>query len=179
VCWRPEPGPSSLAEQGSSHHRLAAGASPGVAKDEGTQMTSKMLNPVQELTAARAEIRDLQLQVHTYQQILDHIPAMILYKGPHAGIRYANQAFRRYYGVADQLPGNMLGGLLSEIDDLQQALSDDDQVLASGALLVIDQEPRIRWDGAVRTFHTIKHPVYDQQGAIIGTLGISDDITGR
>lgn len=142
-------------------------------------MTIQRLDPVQELAAARTQIRDLQLQVHIFRQMLDHLPAMLLYKGPHVGICYANQAFRRYYGVVDQISEGMIGKSLSEIDDIQQALSDDDQVRAGGAPLAIAQEPRIRCDGAVRTFHTIKHPVYDQQGAIIGTLDISDDITAR
>ncbi len=128
-------------------------------------------------TDASERMSDLEEQVALYSQILDAIPDLILYKGPHSHIRYANKAFRDYYAMSMDQLHNMIDAPFNEPDYTLQYIKDDQQVFSTGETLQIE-EPVTRHDGEVNSFSTIKVPI-SGEGATVGTLGISRNISDQ
>ncbi|GAB4211524.1 MAG: PAS domain S-box protein [Roseiflexaceae bacterium] len=124
-------------------------------------------------------IRQLHAQVTMYTQALDSVPDMVLIKGPQSRIVYGNQAFRDYYGMSQEQLRDLIDAPFNAPDHTQQYVLDDAQVFNTGQTLTIAREPVTRFDGAVRFFHTIKSPLYDETGVVAYTVGISHDITNR
>ncbi|MDZ4243026.1 MAG: PAS domain-containing protein, partial [Candidatus Omnitrophota bacterium] len=56
---------------------------------------------------------------------------------------------------------------------------DDAHVFSTGEILDIPEEPVTRHDGTVRIFHTVKAPIFDEEGNVKMTVGVSRDITGH
>jgi PAS domain S-box-containing protein len=59
-----------------------------------------------------------------------------------------------------------------------EALANDLQVIANGASATFDEEVTDP-AGAVRMFQSVKAPLVDREGAIIGMVGVSSDVTER
>jgi PAS domain S-box-containing protein len=123
-----------------------------------------------------SRLAQLEAQVELYASILDEIEDMVLYKGPQSRIMYANRAFRDYYGMSmDELQG-LIDAPFNEPDNTQQYIRDDLQVFSSGQRLEVT-EPVTRFDGTVAMFNTTKVAIRDRAGNIMGTLGISRNVS--
>ena len=125
-----------------------------------------------------AYITQLEQQITLYRAILDEIDDLILYKGPESRIVYANRAFRDYYGMSlDQLQG-LIDAPFNEPDYTQQYIRDDQHVWTTGERLDV-VEPVTRFDGEINTFSTLKVPIRDHTQVILGTLGVSRNISSQ
>jgi len=102
---------------------------------------------------------------------------LILYKGPGSHIRYANRAFRDYYGMDKQQLQDVIDADFNQPDYTQQYIRDDAQVFQTGQTLVIECEPVTHHSGDVHLFATTKHAIRSHEGEIIGTVGISRDLS--
>lgn len=114
-----------------------------------------------------------------YRQMLDAIPDMVLCKGEQSRIIYGNRAFRNFYGMSEAELRGLIDSPINDPDYTQQYVQDDFQVFSTGQTLNIAQEPVTRHDGIVRLFHTIKTPIFNADGAVVQTIGVSRDITER
>lgn len=114
-----------------------------------------------------------------YEQILDSLDEMVLVKGPKSRLLWANRAFRDHYGMTNEGLCGILDAPFSEPDHTQKYVKDDSHVFETGQMLVIPEEPVKRHDGEVHVFRTVKHPQRDLNGNVVGTFGISRDITGE
>ncbi|WP_437313062.1 PAS domain-containing protein [Sorangium sp. So ce385] len=112
-----------------------------------------------------------------YQQILDAIEDMVLVKGPRSRVLWANKAFRELYGMTNAELHGLIDSPRSEPDFTQQYVRDDLYVFETESRLVIDEEPAARHDGAIRTLTTVKSALRGEGGQVIGTVGVSRDIT--
>lgn len=63
------------------------------------------------------------------------------------------------------------------VEHAQAALNDELKVLRSGVPLLAKEEPIVYADGSRAWMSTTKLPLKDQQGNVIGTFGVSHDIT--
>ncbi len=124
-------------------------------------------------------IVSLRAQISIYEQILDTIPDLILYKGPGSHIRYANRAFREYYGMDHHQIHDLIDADFNQPSYTEQYIRDDAHVFQTGQPLLINSEPVTRHTGEVHLFATSKHPIRNQAGAIIGTVGISHDLSNE
>ncbi len=124
-------------------------------------------------------VAELGEQVEMYTQALDFVPAMILVKGPQSRIVYANQAFRDYYGMTMEQLRGLIDAPFNEPDHTKQYLKDDAYVFTTGQVLNIPHEPITRHDGEVYVFHTRKAPIFNAEGQIVKTVGITQNITER
>jgi two-component system NtrC family sensor kinase len=115
----------------------------------------------------------------TYKQILDSLADMVLVKGEHSRILWANRAFREAYGMTDEQMRGLLDAPFVEPDYTQQYVKDDQEVFRTGKTLDIPEEPIHRHDGTILTVHSVKSPVFDQDGKVIKTVGLFRDITER
>lgn len=127
-----------------------------------------------ELMAIALERREAQ-----YRQILDAIQDFVLVKGEKSKIIWANKSFREYYGMNNEDLQGAIDAPFAEPDYTQQYIKDDEQVFLSGEVLEIPEEPVVRHDGVTRFFHTFKTPIFDEEGQVVMTVGVSRDITAR
>ncbi len=108
--------------------------------------------------------------------ILDNITDLVWLKDQGGRIITVNEAFGRTFGLN---PSDLAGKANHEIfppDLADKFQADDEKVMESRTQKRIEEsikkdEKEIRW------FDTIKTPVFDAGGAVVGTVGIARDIT--
>ena len=112
--------------------------------------------------------------------LLDHLPHNIYFKDRASRFVRINRAMANYFKLAD--PAEAVGK--SDLDFFTpehalQALDDEQRILHTGEP-VIDVEEKETWgDGRTTWVSTTKMPLCDEQGRVVGTFGISRDITER
>jgi rsbT co-antagonist protein RsbR len=130
-----------------------------------------------EAAAQRTSTLPRTMLAEIHEQILDACDDMILVKGPKSKLLWANKAFRALYGMSNEQLYGLIDSPVNEPDYTQQYIRDDAYVFDTCERLVIPEEPVTRHDGAVRLFATVKAPLRSARGEVIGTVGISRDIT--
>lgn len=138
------------------------------------------------MTALAMETRDrqraeaaLRESEQMYRQILDAITDMVLVKAPQSRILWANKAFRDYYGMTNEELRDIIDAAFNKPDYTQQYIKDDAYVFNTGHTLAILEEPVTRHDGVVRQFDTIKSPIFNSEGEVVMTVGLSRDAADR
>lgn len=112
-----------------------------------------------------------------FQQVIDAVEECILVKGKKSKLLWANKAFREFYGMTNEQLLGLLDAPFNEPDYTQQYVKDDLYVFETGKPLHIPSEPVTRHDGVVRNFYTVKSPIFEDEGKVSMTVGISRDIT--
>ncbi len=112
------------------------------------------------------------------EAILDNIPDMAWLKDKESRFIAANESFAKACGMAakdivgktdfDCWPKNLA----------QSYRADDAEVMRTGRRKVIE-EPMHDKEGIVTWIETVKTPIFNEKGEVIGTTGISRDITVR
>ncbi|TAG91400.1 MAG: PAS domain S-box protein [Oscillatoriales cyanobacterium] len=123
--------------------------------------------------------KELQDAKQMYQQILDAITDFILVKGPESRIVWANKGFRDYYKMENSELIGIVGNKFEEPDYIQQYILDDARVFNSGEVRQVLEEPIKSGDGEVHYFDTIKSPIFDTEGEVVMTVGVSRNTTER
>jgi len=115
----------------------------------------------------------------TPEQILDTLDAAVYAKDLDGRYTYANAAVQAIFG-AD------LAGIIGKDDsaffDLDQSDAlrrNDREVIANGVAVRREERDIIKETGEERVYLTLKSPVRDGNGAIVGLCGMSIDITDR
>ena len=136
------------------------------------RLNDDLENQVQERTAALSEANAL-LQI-----LLDQMPDHIYFKDAQSRFIRNSRSQAKALGLND--PAEVIGK--SDFDffsHAHQSFEKEQEIIRSGRPL-IDQEERIVWpNGRESWVSTTKAPLRDQAGKIIGTFGISRDITDR
>ncbi len=131
-----------------------------------------------EISERKYAERSLQDTLIRQNAILNNIPDMAWLKDKEGKFLAVNEPFAEACGIApDQLIGK------TDFDfwprDLAQRYVDDDaQVMKTGNRRVIEETLVHAQDRDV-WIETIKSPIYNDEGQVIGTTGISRDITER
>ena len=112
--------------------------------------------------------------------LMDHTPDHIYFKDAESRFTRISAAMARSLGLAD--PSDAVGKTDFDYfpeEQARQAFEDERAVMRSGVPLV-DLEERETWPGGREAWaSTTKLPRIDDNGAIVGTFGISRDITER
>ena len=110
--------------------------------------------------------------------LLEHLPDTIYFKDRESRFIRVNAAMARKAGATD--PETLVGRTDSDLfttEHARPALEAEQRIIATGQPL-IDSEEKETWpDGSISWVSTTKLPLLDLDGAIIGTFGISRDIT--
>jgi PAS domain S-box-containing protein len=132
---------------------------------------------VTEREKAKAALEHERYLLHA---LMDNLPHNIYFKDTTSRFIRINKALARYFGLADA--SEALGKTDSDYfteEHAQQAMADEQEIIRSGQPL-LDKEEKETWpDGHVTWASTSKLPLRSPGGEIIGTFGISRDITDR
>lgn len=115
-----------------------------------------------------------------FAALMDHLPDCIYFKDMNSRLIAVNQAMVRWHGVSG--PQVLLGKTDFDLfldEHANQALADEREILDTGLPLVNIEEKEMWTDGHITYVSTSKMPLRDERGRIIGTFGLSRDITDR
>jgi two-component system, sensor histidine kinase and response regulator len=128
---------------------------------------------------ARAE-RALEQERYLLHTLMDHLPHHIYFKDREGRFIRINRALSRSFGLRDSAEAlGKTGGDYFQAEYAAQALADEREIMRTGQPL-IDREEQQNWlEGATTWALTTKMPLYDEQGGIMGTFGVSRDITSE
>ncbi|HEY0467735.1 MAG TPA: PAS domain-containing protein, partial [Polyangiaceae bacterium] len=123
--------------------------------------------------AGRASAEDRQ------RQILDAMADMILVKDADSKIVWANRALREAWGTDnDHLVGSDYNPQ-SKLDERNRSLEQDALVLDTQDTILLPDERLERKDGRILQVDTVKSPIFDSDGRVIMTVGVSRDVSDR
>jgi PAS domain S-box-containing protein len=104
---------------------------------------------------------------------------VVFVKDPQGRFMAANRAFEAVYGrPLDDILGKTDFDFLPE-EQASYFAQRDAEALSTGALLVSESWQRNVATGQLALYETIKTPIHNPAGEVIGLLGIGRDITGR
>src|ERR1700740_540376 len=112
--------------------------------------------------------------------LMDTLPDHIYFKDRESRFIAVNRATAALFGFED--PANVLGKTDADIfarEHAQAALRDEQEILGTGQPLVNMEEKETWPDGHETWVSTSKLPLRDPNGHIIGTFGLSRDITEK
>jgi len=156
--------------------RFPAGAVIAPIFDNG-YVTGSVLS-FQDITRRKRVEAALARSEHQQKAFLDNLPEFAWFKDSDGRYVMVNEAVGKACGVA---PEEMVGKTDFEFwpQELAEAYRADDRaVMASGEQKCVE-EPFEDRDGTRTWIETVKSPVYDEDGRIIGTVGSARNITER
>ncbi len=133
-----------------------------------------------EVTDRRVGQAQLADRANLLTALMDHLPDNIYFKDARSRFIAANRAMACRHGRVD--PEEMVGktdfDFFSE-EHARVALADEQKVIATGFPILGAVEKETWPDGRVTWASTTKLPLRDAAGQVIGTFGLSRDITSR
>ena len=147
---------------------------------EGPHNDTLCKTAITDITQRREMEEALQHERNLLRTLIDLVPDYIYVKDLHGRFIAANSATAHIMGVAT--PDDVLGK--TDFDFYPRPLAaeyraDEEELLRTGRPLVNKDEPHLDPAGNPRTVLTTKVPLKDDQGRVVGLVGISRDITER
>jgi len=141
---------------------------------------------VEDLVEARSRIAELEalaeealLDQRLLLALLDDVPDKVYFKDVESRFIRASRSTAEAHGLSD--PAEVVGktdfDLFTE-EHARPAFEDEQEVIRTGQP-VFKEEKETWLDGRETWASTIKLPLHDREGKIIGTLGISRDVTDQ
>jgi len=134
----------------------------------------------QELNRRRRVERQLAHERYLLHAIMDNVPDQIFFKDADGRFTRVSEAMADSFGLND--PSEAIGrtdGDFRAAEHARQALEDEREVMRTGRALVGKEEKETWPDGRTTWASTTKLPLRDDEGEIVGTFGISRDVTER
>src|SRR3569623_1777969 len=128
----------------------------------------------------RAEVTRLREEVLLLESLMDMLPDSSYFKDRESRFTRVNRAGAASFGLAE--PCHAIGRTDFDYftdEHAAQAYRDEQEIVRTGLPLVNVEEKETRPDGSVRWVSTTKMPLRDTAGKIVGTFGVSRDITQR
>lgn len=149
------------------------------AKDSSGSITS-FIAIKKDITDRKAVEAELARERRLITTLMESIPYMIYFKDKSSRFIRINAAMARRLGVeyANEAIGKTDHDFFSE-EHASETLADELQIMATGEALVSKEERETWPDGRVAWVTTTKMPLYGADNDIVGTFGISRDITQR
>jgi PAS domain S-box-containing protein len=138
------------------------------------------ISQIQDISESKRIKSELEEERNLFQILMDNVPDGIYFKDSESRFIRINRAQASHLKLSDALQalGKMDFDYFSE-QHARPAYEDEQNIIQSGQPL-IDQEEKETWpDGHTGWVSTTKMPIQNGTGQIVGTFGISRDITRR
>ena len=141
---------------------------------DGQYRFTLVLRDISERLRAERALRESQERLRT---LLQAIPDLVWLKDPEGRFLHCNRRMEELLGVTE---ADILGRTDDDFVDHETASRfrlNDLTAMTAGAPCVNEEELTFASDGHREIVQTIKTPVYDEHGEIVGVLGIARDVT--
>jgi diguanylate cyclase (GGDEF)-like protein/PAS domain S-box-containing protein len=156
---------------------LASGAEDFLVRSPDPATLSAWLSVMEARVLERAAVEKERVVLRA---LMDHFPGNIYFKDAESRFTLTNRAFAEYVGMRDS--AEILGKTDFDIfsaEHAKQAFEDEQNVIRSGLPLFNVEEKETWMDGRETWVSTSKAPLLDALGRVVGTFGISVDISKR
>ncbi|MHB0959019.1 MAG: response regulator [Pirellulaceae bacterium] len=112
--------------------------------------------------------------------LMEQAPDFIYFKDQHSRFIRISKALAEYFNLDD--PAEAIGKSDADFFDAeraQQYIADEQEIMRTGILSIGKEQDQLKPDGNITWMLTNKVPLYGPDGTILGTFGISRDITRR
>ncbi|MFZ2052960.1 MAG: PAS domain S-box protein, partial [Candidatus Aminicenantales bacterium] len=135
---------------------------------------------VRDISERKRAEETLKAERHLFRTLMDNVPDAIYFKDAESRFVQINQAQAARFGLDD--PSRAVGKTDFDFftkEHAGPAYEDEQSILQSGEPIV-DKEEKETWpDGHEGWVSTTKMPLRDHEGRIVGTFGVSHEITER
>ena len=124
--------------------------------------------------------RELAHEQFLLRTLLENVPDSIYFKDREGRFLRSSRAQAKRFGLSD--PAQAIGKTDFDFfkkQHAEEAFKDEQQIIQTGQPMVGIEENSPLADGTERWVSTSKMPLRDQQGNVVGTFGISREITER
>jgi PAS domain S-box-containing protein len=152
----------------------------GGAPDNGSEAPLRVDGVLTDITERRQAEAALQQEQALLRALMDNVPESIYFKDRASRFTNVSRSLAEKVGVAD--PADALGKTDFDFfteEHARPAFEDEQEVMRTGQSVVGKEEMETWPDGRVSWVLTTKLPLRDPDGNIIGTFGLSRDITKR
>jgi sigma-B regulation protein RsbU (phosphoserine phosphatase) len=146
------------------------------------ELEKRVTERTAELSAKNAELGRANASLATthrlLQAMLDNVPDRIYFKDTQSRFIRVSRSVAKRVGVAD--PAEVIGKTDSDFYSPELAkkfCEDDENIIRSGKPIINKTEMRTDPDGETTWTSTTKLPLRDEQGKVVGLVGIGRDIT--
>jgi len=144
--------------------------------DEGRAI--RMLGAIQDITERKRAEEALRQSEYRRRAVLDTIPDPAWLKDKEGRVLAVNSAWCRFFGMDAQ---NVTGKTVFELlpTEFAERLANTDRTVIESRHPLRLEETLKDKNGNLVWFETIKNPLFDDQGELVGTVGLARDITER
>jgi PAS domain S-box-containing protein len=122
----------------------------------------------------------LTLQHHLFRFLIDSLPDHIYFKDLESRFISVNKAQANVFDLTDPLLANGKTDFdFFTNEHARKAFEDEQNILHTGNPIINKEEKETWPDGSETWVSTTKLPLYDPEAKLMGTFGLSRDITGR
>ncbi|HHX63344.1 MAG TPA: PAS domain S-box protein, partial [Chloroflexi bacterium] len=148
-----------------------------VVEYHGEKAVLAVARDITERKLAEAALRWDEMLIDT---LMEQVPDRIYFKDLRSRFIRINHAMARYFGLdsPDDAVGKTDFDFFTE-EHARPAFEDEQRIIETGEPIVNKEEKEVLIDGRVSWALTTKLPLYDSDGKLMGTCGISRDITER
>lgn len=141
-----------------------------------TALAEKYRQEIVERRQAEVALRDSEMRLRT---LIRTIPDLVWLKDSKGTYLFCNSRFERFFGAREK---EIIGRTDYDFFDRETAdafREHDRAAIAAGGPRRNEEEVTYADDGHHEILETIKTPIYDSEGQLVGVLGIGRDITER
>ena len=131
-------------------------------------------------TSGKVERSPSSRERYLFRVLMDHLPDAIYFKDLQSRFTWINRALAEKFGLRD--PAEAVGKTDFDFftrEHAQQAFEDEQSIIRTGRPLLGREEKETWPDGRETWVLTTKMPLRDPEGRIVGTFGLSRDVTAR
>lgn len=121
---------------------------------------------------------NLATEQHLFKTLMDNIPDHIYFKDKESRFIKSNKAQAKSFGLND--PDEMIGKTDFDFftkERAQLAFKDEQNIIQTGCPIISKEEKKVSIDGSTSWSSTTKIILIDYKGEVIGTFGLSRNIT--